>query len=122
MQSVVNHLVFEGFDTADAHAEHHTHAGFVEGVKINAAVFHSLDGRNQCQLCVAVHLTCLFTVEIVVEVQVLYFAGKLCLEFGSVEQGEGTGATDAVDQVVPRFFGGVAHRSNGTKSRDYNSF
>ena len=85
MLSEIGHLVFKCFDTADAYAVNYANAVAVFALQVESAVFHSLHGSDDGELCIAVHLSCFFAVDIVGYVQTFYLAGELCFEFGCIE-------------------------------------
>ena len=61
--TVVLHFILEGLYTTDTHTKNHTNAVFVYAFQVHATVLYGLHCRNHGQLCVAVHLASLFTVD-----------------------------------------------------------
>ena len=113
MQTVVCHLVFEGLDAADAYAVDHAYALLVDGVEVYLAVFDGLLGSYDGELCVAVHLACLFAVDEIVDVKSLHLAGELGLEVGCVKACDGCCSALSGEQVGPCLLGSVAYGGNG---------
>ena len=83
--AVVANFVLKGLDASDANAEYHADAVFVCRIQVHAAVVDCLDGRDEGQLGVAVHLAGFLAVYVVVHVEPLHLAGKVGLELGSVK-------------------------------------
>ena len=80
MYTVVLHFILEGLYTTDTHTKNHTDAVFVYAFQVHSTVLNGLHCRNHGQLCVAVHLACLFAVDEIVDVKSLHLAGELGLE------------------------------------------
>ena len=76
VNTIVFHLILEGLNSTNTNSVNHTDTVLVFCLKIHAAVLNSLLSSNQGQLCVAVHLTCLFAIQKIVHVEVLYLTSE----------------------------------------------
>ena len=119
--TIVHHLLLESLDTADANTEDHTNAVLVDCLQIHATVFHGLNGGNHSELRIAVHLAGFLAIKVIVHIEILNLAGKLCLKQGCIEKCNGCSTAYAVDEVLPRLFWRITYRRHGTKARyDYS--
>ena len=119
--AVINHLILEGLDAADADAVDYTYAVLVHSVKVEFAVLHSLHGSSHTQLGATVHLAYFLPVDIVVRIEVFYLASELSLELGSVKQRNRSSATLSLQQVGPCLVNVVAERGQCAHSCYYYS-
>ena len=123
MLAIIGHFVFKSADAADAHTIDDSYAVLVFLLQIHAAVFHSLNGRDDGQLCIAVELAGFLAVNPVVDVQVFNLASKVGLAFRAVKLRNGSGATYTGQKVLPSLFWCISHRCNGSESSyDYSLY
>ena len=78
--AIIFHLVLEGLNSTNTNTKDNTNAVLVFSLQIHLTILNCLLGSNHGQLGIAVHLTRLFAVEIVVDVEVLNLTSKFCLE------------------------------------------
>ncbi len=122
VHGIVAGFFLKGVYAADAHAEHHADAVFVDGFEVHAAVLDGFHGGYEGVLLVEVHFAGLLAVYVVGRLKAFHLAGKLCLELGGIEMGDGAGTADAFLKVFPRFEGGVAQGGEGAEACHYHSF
>ena len=122
VDSVVGNLLFEGVDTADADTKHHSDAVLVDGLEVHGAVSNGFHCCYESELLVTVHLAHFLLVDEVGRIEILYFAGELCLEFRSVKALDGGCSADAGYEIVPGFFEGVADGGDCSEASNYYSF
>ena len=103
MLAIIGHFVLKSADAADAHAIDDSNAVLVFFLQIHAAVFHSLNGRDDGQLCVAVKLAGFLAVNPIVDVQVFNLASKVGLAFRAVKLRNRSGTTNTSQKVLPSF-------------------
>ena len=120
---VCSQFLLESLDTADTYSIHHAYAILVNGLEIHSTVLNGHFGGGDSELAIAVHLTGLLAVDsIVLAVEALHLAGKLCLEFLSVEESDGSSSADTSQQVLPRLLSSLTQGSEGSYSCYNNSF
>ena len=112
--TVVDHLVLESTDAPDTDAINHSDTVFVDCFEINTAIFDTLYGTDDGQLRVAVELSGFLSVDIVAHVEVFHLAGEMCLAQRAVKLCNGRSSADTCHEILPRLFGCVAHRCNGS--------
>ena len=119
----VAHLFLKGVHAANAYAIHHTDAVLVGSLQVDAAVLDALDGTSQRILAVEVHLAGFLAVDAEVGwLEILYLAGKLCLELRGIEMCNRAGTAHAVHQILPGFLDRISQWGDGTKTCYNNSF
>ncbi len=107
--------------TADAGCHDYTDAVLVEPLAVEGRVIDCLLGRYYRILCVEVELTGFLTIEVIVGIEVLNLAGKLCLELRGVKMCNRAGSTHSVNGILPRGVHVIAKRIEGSESCYDNS-
>ena len=119
--TIVDHLLLERVDTADAHAVNDADAALVHRLKVESRVLDTLNGANHGQLRVAVHLAHLLAVQVIADVEVFHLAGELRLEVRRIKLCNRCCAAFTSHEVLPGLLRRVTDWSNGTQACYYYS-
>ena len=108
--------------TADTGCNNHAHAVAVEiGCLFKLAVGNSLTSCHKSILRIQVELAQFLAVDMLCGVEILHFAGKLCLELRGVKMSDGSGTALACNGCGPCCGHIIAKRSDGAKAcHDYS--
>ena len=90
-------------ETADAGGENHADTVLVEVLVVEVGIVDGLAGSHEGIHGVEVERAGLLAVEMLRRIEILELAGKLGLELRGVEMGDGAGAADSVNSVIPAF-------------------
>ena len=119
---IVANFFFEGSDTSDTSTENNSNTILVNRFTIQTSIAYGLLGHCYSVLCVKVHLSGLFTINIFCCIEAFYFACELCLEKGCVKMSNRSRSTSSINKSVPIILYVVADGCNGAETCYYHSF
>ena len=101
-------LTFDGFDAADAGAEVHAEALPLHAAH-DAALLHSLCGRRNGILGIAVGTQLLGFIHILAHIEVFHLCRQFCFEIACIEAADLGDAVNALLQILPAFADGISN-------------
>ena len=113
----------DGGQPADAGADVHAHAGFVQirGV-VQTGIGNRLKSGGNAVVDKHVHAPGFFGADVLADVEIFHFTGNLAGQIGSIKTGDGVNAAYAGGEVLPGAGNVVAHRRYLAQAGDDHSF
>ena len=121
MLSIIHYFILKCFNAANTYTVYNSYTVFVFAFQVQTWVVYTLYGADKCQLCTTIHLAGIFTIDVFVNIKVLYLTTKLRLKIGCVKMCKRSCTALTLQKALPGFFCSVAQGCNSTYSCYNNS-